>query len=64
VALLPGPGWRKSSYSGTGNCVEVTRAGDWVLIRSSHAPDGPVLRFTADEWRAFSFGMKDGEFDD
>lgn len=56
--------WRKSSYSGTGNCVEVAYDGDRVLVRNSAVPDGPVLQFTADEWRAFARGMKAGEFDD
>jgi hypothetical protein len=56
--------WRKSSYSGTGNCVEVAHADQYVLVRHSKMPDGPILRFTNDEWRAFALGMTDGEFDD
>jgi hypothetical protein len=55
--------WCKSSYSGTGNCVEVARTGDQVLVRDSKLADGPLLRFTTDEWRAFAQGMKEGEFD-
>jgi hypothetical protein len=47
--------WRKSSYSNTGaNCVEVarTRSGK-VAVRDSKNPDGPVLSFSLDEWKAF-----------
>ncbi|MEV6149784.1 DUF397 domain-containing protein [Nonomuraea sp. NPDC052129] len=34
------------------------------LMRDSKDPDGPVLSFTPDEWRAFTAGVKDGEFDE
>ncbi|MGE5290469.1 MAG: DUF397 domain-containing protein [Micromonosporaceae bacterium] len=39
-------------------------AGRLILMRDSNNPDGPVLAFTEDEWRAFIAGVKDGEFDD
>jgi hypothetical protein len=39
-------------------------AGRLILMRDSKNPDGPVLAFTEDEWRAFIAGVKDGEFDD
>ena len=39
-------------------------AGRLILMRDSKDPDGPVLAFTEDEWRAFIAGVKDGEFDD
>ena len=58
--------WRKSSASGTGNCVEVARPsgdGDSVLVRDSKDPNGAVLRFTGPEWKAFVIGVKSGEFD-
>jgi hypothetical protein len=32
-------------------------------VRHSKDPDGPRLRFTASEWKAFIAGVKDGEFD-
>jgi hypothetical protein len=58
--------WRKSSYSSGngGQCVEVA----WnlpgvVAVRDSKNPDGPKLAFTADEWLAFTVGVKAGEFD-
>ena len=63
----PGSGlsWVKSSLSfSTGNCVEVASlAGGEVGLRNSRDPDGPVLRFTSDEWHAFLGGAQNGEFD-
>ncbi len=58
--------WRKSSYSGTngGNCVQVARNLPGVVaMRDSKDPHGPALIFTPDEWRAFTAGVKVGEFD-
>ncbi|WP_433228011.1 DUF397 domain-containing protein [Actinomadura formosensis] len=55
--------WRKSRRSeGIGDCVEVTVA-HWVGVRDSKDPDGAVLWFTGDEWKAFLAGVKNGEFD-
>jgi hypothetical protein len=33
------------------------------VVRNSREPDGPVLRFTADEWRAFPGGVRNGKPD-
>jgi len=52
--------WRKSSYSGSngGGCVEVAAlADDRFAVRDS------ALVFTHDEWRAFTAGVRGGEFD-
>jgi len=54
--------WFKSSYTNT-ECVEVHIAPDWIAVRDSKNPDGPVLQFNPAEWRAFLAGAKDGEFD-
>lgn len=49
---------------GSGNCVEVAMLPDGgVAVRNGKEADGPVLRFTASEWRAFTAGARDGEFD-
>ncbi|MDG4802194.1 DUF397 domain-containing protein [Micromonospora sp. WMMD980] len=47
--------WRKSSRSDNngGACVEVAAPQEWVLIRDSKDPDGPILRFDRPRWRAF-----------
>jgi hypothetical protein len=57
--------WTKSSLSfANGNCAEVASLPDGMIgVRDSKDPDGPVLRFTPDEWAAFIGGVKGGEFD-
>jgi len=57
--------WVKASRSfANGNCVEVATLPDGMIgIRDSKDPDGPVLRFTPDEWNAFLAGALRGEFD-
>lgn len=55
--------FRKSSYSASNqDCVEVAElpAGGRV-VRDSKDPDGPVLSFTADEWRRFVRSVKAGQ---
>jgi hypothetical protein len=63
----PGSGshWVKSSLSfSNGNCVEVANLSEGgVAVRNSRDPEGPVLRFTPDEWHAFLGGAQLGEFD-
>jgi hypothetical protein len=34
-----------------------------VLIGNTTRPEGPVSEFTADEWRHFLAGAKNGDFD-
>lgn len=55
--------WRKSSYSGSGGCLEVAFVGDAIAVRDSKDRTGPVLLFTRREWEAFTAGVRDGEFD-
>ena len=55
--------WRKSTASGSSNCVEVSFAGESILMRNSRSPHGPVLSFTGLEWEAFLTGVRNGEFD-
>jgi Domain of unknown function (DUF397) len=55
--------WRKSSYSGSngGNCVEVAALpSNSLAVRDSKNPDGPVLTFTAAEWRTFTSAVRAG----
>ena len=55
--------WRKSSLSESGQCVEVAITAEWVALRHSYNPSGPVLAFTQEEWTAFVGGVRLGEFD-
>jgi hypothetical protein len=45
--------WVKSSYSSTGNCVEVAGQPGRVLIRDTKDQSGPVLSISAGAWRQF-----------
>jgi hypothetical protein len=65
MPAVEGLAWRKAQSSmGNGACVELAPAEGMVAIRDSKDPAGPVLRYTAAEWRAFLDGAKRGEFDD
>jgi hypothetical protein len=57
--------WIKSSYSGSeANCVEVAHGEPGIVaVRDSKDPDGPVLRFGAAEWTAFTSGVKAARYD-
>lgn len=61
---MPEHRWRSSSLcsGASSTCVEVTLADEHVLVRDGKNPDGPILRFSPDEWRAFEVGIRAGEF--
>lgn len=54
--------WRKSSFSGSNNCVEFRRTEFGIQVRDSKDPSGPVLDFNRAEWNAFLCGVTNGEF--
>lgn len=65
---LSGVQWHIStrSSSGGGSCVEAGPLDDGsgrVALRHSHYPDGQAIVYTAEEWAAFTAGVRDGEFD-
>jgi hypothetical protein len=59
--------FRKSSHSSGdqhGECVEVARnVPGTVAIRDSKDPQGPILTFTPEAWRAFAAQVTAGRFD-
>lgn len=57
------PVWRKSRRCGNSTCVEVATLAEEVLVRDSKVVEGPVLRYTHEEWMAFVSGVKEGDFD-
>jgi Domain of unknown function (DUF397) len=63
MADMTGLHWRKSTKSGLNGCVEVAFVDGKVALRDSKDRQGPVLFFSAAEWRAFLAGARDGEFD-
>jgi len=55
----PAGGWRKSTYSGSGNnCVEVHTSHHRIAVRDSKNPNAGVLTFTPGQWRAFTRTIK------
>jgi Domain of unknown function (DUF397) len=62
--------WRTSAHSGgNGSCVEVATlhssegSSHMIMVRDSKDRQGPVLAFAPAGWRAFTNGIKAGEFD-
>lgn len=54
--------WKKSSFSATGDCVEVRLGVKAVQVRDSKDPEGAQLEFSRTEWVAFLKGLEVGEF--
>ncbi len=53
--------WRKSSRSGTSaDCIEVALTDAAVAVRDSKHPEGPMLVFSPESWRAFIDALKEG----
>jgi uncharacterized protein DUF397 len=59
ITMSDSPGWVTSSYSATGNCVEVAIRDD-VLVRDTKDRHGPVLRIAPEVWRRFAGQVKAG----
>lgn len=55
--------WRKSSFSQSGDCVEVAFGQASVFVRDSKRLQRGALAFTVTEWSAFLAGAQSGEFD-
>ncbi|MEV0217280.1 DUF397 domain-containing protein [Micromonospora sp. NPDC050695] len=56
-------GWRKSTRSDDGNCVEVASAADGTIgVRDSKNSAGPVLAFEPAAWSAFTGSVRAGTF--
>jgi hypothetical protein len=51
--MMTDPTWRKSSYSGEGNCVELSDQTGRVIVRDTQDRQGPVLTVSARAWREF-----------
>ncbi|MFF3640452.1 DUF397 domain-containing protein [Streptomyces sp. NPDC002564] len=61
---LNGVEWRGAPGSDPRDRVEIAYLPDGaVAMRNAACPEDPPLRYTADEWRAFTLGARDGEFD-
>jgi Domain of unknown function (DUF397) len=54
--------WQRARLCGNGECIEVARDRDEIVIRDSKNP-ALQLRYNRQEWRAFILGVKSGDFD-
>jgi hypothetical protein len=52
---------QRSTYNG--QCVEIASTFGKIAIRDSKDPEGHILVYTSDEFKAFLEGARNGEFD-
>jgi hypothetical protein len=55
---LPRAAWRKSTHSGSGNCIQTATLPGAVAVRDSADLQGPALAFTLRAWTAFTTALK------
>ena len=56
--------WRKATGSASdGECTEVACIRETVMVRDSKNPHGPMLAFSATQWRTFIAATRAGMFD-
>ena len=56
--------WLKAQPSShNGQCVELASTAGRIAIRDSKDPNGSILVYTSDEFKAFLDGARNGEFD-
>ncbi|MEU5884460.1 DUF397 domain-containing protein [Spirillospora sp. NPDC047279] len=56
--------WRKSGKSAdTGDCVELARHGESILVRDSRDRDDKILTLTPAQWGRLVTRIRDGELD-
>lgn len=59
---MPGLNWVRAEGCEGGHCVEVATEYGYILVRNSEIPL-EVIRFTPNEWSAFTEGVVSGDFD-
>jgi hypothetical protein len=55
--------WRRSTYCGSDDCIEVAILDDRAYVRSSKGAEGAYMVFDKEEWRNFLAGVRDHQFD-
>ncbi|GAB2650177.1 DUF397 domain-containing protein [Saccharopolyspora gloriosae] len=55
--------WRKSTWSGDYNCVEVALSPGSTAVRDSKAPEDGHFTVPAAQWGFFLHTLKSGRFD-
>lgn len=60
---LSRPVWRKSTHSGSGNCLETAPFPSGIAVRDSANPHAPALTFTRRAWITFTAILKNDHSD-
>lgn len=55
--------WQVARLCHSGNCIRVAADDNAILIGDSKDPEGPVLRYSREEWSVFVEGIRQGDFD-
>jgi hypothetical protein len=55
--------WRKASLCQGGECVEVARLNNMIVMRDSKDPRGHMLYYATEEFRSFVRSIKAGRYD-
>jgi hypothetical protein len=55
--------WRKSSASGTSQCVEIAFSESSIFVRDSKDPNGVILSVPKPVWAEFLQGAKGNDYD-
>lgn len=59
-----GDGYRRSSFCGSGDCIEVAfPTPDTVAVRDAKRPSATHHQFTRKAWSTFLTAVRTGEFD-
>jgi hypothetical protein len=56
------PAWRKASFCGSTECVEVAKREGFIMVRDSAHPGGGTAQWTVEEWRTFVRDIRAGHF--
>jgi len=57
------PAFRRASFCGATECVEVAQREGMIVIRDSTQPHGSMLHYAARDWGSFVHSIKSGQLD-
>jgi Domain of unknown function (DUF397) len=57
------PAFRRASFCGATECIEVAQREGKVVIRDSTQPHGSMLYYAARDWGSFVHSIKSGQLD-
>jgi hypothetical protein len=55
--------FRRSSFCGTSECIEVAQRNGVIVLRDSTQPRGSMLNYAPKDWRSFVRRIKAGRLD-